>query len=113
LLSIFDGNERRGLTAKCRGADDRTHVVSAADVILAPDSDTLQYLAAYRKWMGMPSLVNSRISQGWNIKLVDLANLAALNTSSISLDFGIDGLHPSTLGYKKFADVWYSAITGK
>jgi acyl-CoA thioesterase-1 len=62
---------------------------------------------------GLPAIVNNRISQGWNVKLVDLANLAALNTSSSSLDYGIDGLHPSAIAYKKFADVWYSAITGK
>lgn len=49
----YDGNERRGLTAKCRGADGRKHVVSAADVITAPESEASRYLAAYRKWMGL------------------------------------------------------------
>jgi hypothetical protein len=48
-----DGNERRGLTAKCRGADGRKHVVSAADVITAPELEASRYLAAYRKWMGL------------------------------------------------------------
>jgi hypothetical protein len=31
----YDGNERRGLTAKRRGADGREHVVAAADVTMA------------------------------------------------------------------------------
>jgi hypothetical protein len=44
----YDGNERRGLTAKCRGADGSKHVVSAADVIAAPESEASRYLAAYR-----------------------------------------------------------------
>ena len=49
----YDGNERRGLTAKCRGADGRNHVVAAADVSVATDSDASRFLAAYRKWMGL------------------------------------------------------------
>jgi hypothetical protein len=48
-----DGNERRGLTAKCRGADGRKYVVSTADVVTAPESGASRYLAAYRKWMGL------------------------------------------------------------
>ena len=32
----YDGNERRGLTAKCRGADGREHMVAAADVTMPP-----------------------------------------------------------------------------
>jgi hypothetical protein len=47
----YDGNERRGLTAKCRGADGRKHVVAAADLVVASDSTASRYLAAYRKWM--------------------------------------------------------------
>jgi len=49
----YDGNERRGLTAKCRAVKGREHVVSAADVIMAPESEASRYLAAYRKWMGL------------------------------------------------------------
>ena len=49
----YDGNARRGLTAKCRAADGREHVVAAADVIIAPGSEGSRYLAAYRKWMGL------------------------------------------------------------
>ena len=45
----YDGNARRGLTAKCRGADGREHVVAAADVTTAPGSEASRYLAAYRK----------------------------------------------------------------
>lgn len=49
----FDGNERRGLTAKCRGADGYEHVVAVADVMMAPGSEASRYVAAYRKWMGL------------------------------------------------------------
>jgi len=48
----YDGNARRGLTATFRRPDGTSHVVSAADVVLA-DSASQQYLAAYRKWMGI------------------------------------------------------------
>ena len=34
----YDGNERRGLTAKRRGADGRKHAVAAADVTMASGS---------------------------------------------------------------------------
>src|SRR5262249_28676913 len=51
----YDGNERRGLAAKCRGADGRKHVVAAADVLMAPGTKASPYLAAYRKWMGLSS----------------------------------------------------------
>jgi hypothetical protein len=49
----FDGNERRGLTAKCRSANGRQQSVSAADVAMPLDSDGARYVAAYRKWMGL------------------------------------------------------------
>ncbi len=59
----FDGNERRGLTAKCRGADGRKHTVSAADVSMAPGSSGARYVAAYRKWMGLTPYRRHRLPQ--------------------------------------------------
>lgn len=53
LAFDYDGNERRGLTAKCRGGDGRIHVIAAADVVTTPGSDASKYIAAYRKWMGL------------------------------------------------------------
>ena len=50
----YDGNERRGLTAKCRRADGRQHILAASDVTLPPGTEGARYLAAYRKWMGLP-----------------------------------------------------------
>jgi hypothetical protein len=49
----YDGNERRGLTAQCRGADGRKHVVAASDVIIPLEEQAGRYLAAYRKWTGI------------------------------------------------------------
>ena len=50
----FDGNERRGLTAKCRRDDGAEHVVSAADVVFPGDSPAALHVAAYRRWLGLP-----------------------------------------------------------
>jgi hypothetical protein len=50
----YDGNERRGLTAKCRRLDGRKYVIAAADVMMTRGSEASRYLAAYRKWMGLP-----------------------------------------------------------
>lgn len=56
----YDGNERRGLTARCRREDGSEHVVAAADVELPPDSSVARHLAAYRKWLGpQPSSAKS------------------------------------------------------
>ncbi|MBI4455946.1 MAG: hypothetical protein HY644_08610 [Acidobacteria bacterium] len=49
----YDGNERRGLTARCRGSDGLKHVVAAADVVLLQRSEGACFLAAYRKWLGL------------------------------------------------------------
>lgn len=50
----FDGNERRGLTAKCRLPDGSQYTVSAADIGLPAGDPREHYIAAYRKWMGLP-----------------------------------------------------------
>ena len=49
----YDGNPRRGLTARCRRADETTHVVAACDVVLPPRSAGARSLAAYRRWLGL------------------------------------------------------------
>ena len=49
----YDGNPRRGLTARCRRADETTHVVAACDVVLPPGSAGADGLAAYRRWLGL------------------------------------------------------------
>ena len=49
----YDGNERRGLTARCRREDGSEHVVTAADVVLPPRADGARTMAAYRKWLGL------------------------------------------------------------
>jgi hypothetical protein len=56
VLAIdYDGNERRGLTARVRGADGHEHMIAAADLVMPVDSDAGRYLPAYRKWMGLPT----------------------------------------------------------
>jgi hypothetical protein len=53
----YDGNPRRGLTARCRRADETTHVVAACDVVLPSPSIGERYLAAYRRWLGLESFL--------------------------------------------------------
>jgi hypothetical protein len=50
----YDGNARRGLTARCRRADGSEHIVAAADVVMPRQSVGGRYLAAYRQWLGLP-----------------------------------------------------------
>jgi hypothetical protein len=49
----YDGNERRGLTAKCRRENGSEHVVAACDVVFPEGSSGARYLAAYRNWLGL------------------------------------------------------------
>lgn len=49
----YDGNERRGLTARCRREDGSEHVVAAPDVLFPQGSSGARYLAAYRKLLGL------------------------------------------------------------
>ena len=49
----YDGNERRGLTAKCRREDGSEHVVAAYEVVLPGGSSGACQIAAYRKWLGL------------------------------------------------------------
>jgi hypothetical protein len=49
----YDGNERRGLTARCRREAGSEQVIAACDLIFPEGSTTARYLAAYRKWLGI------------------------------------------------------------
>jgi hypothetical protein len=49
----YDGNERRGLTAKCRSVDGSEHIVAASDVLFSRRSICACYIACYRKWLGI------------------------------------------------------------
>ncbi len=49
----YDGNERRGLTAKCRREDGSEYVVAASDVVFPKGTSSSLFLAAYRRWLGL------------------------------------------------------------
>src|SRR5512136_1709478 len=49
----YDGNERRGLTARCRREDGSEHIVAACDLVFPEASKAADYIAAYRTWLGI------------------------------------------------------------
>ncbi len=49
----YDGNHRRGLTAKCRRPHGHEYVVAVSDVVFPQGTEVGRYVAAYRKWMGL------------------------------------------------------------
>lgn len=49
----YDGNQRRGLVARCKSEDGSEHTVSAAEIVLTEQSKGGHLLAAYRKWLGL------------------------------------------------------------
>lgn len=49
----YDGNERRGLTARCRREDGSEHVVAVPEVVFPENSVGAWYIAAYRRWLNI------------------------------------------------------------
>jgi len=49
----YDGNERRGLTARCQREAGLEQVIAAGDLIFPEGSAAARYMAAYRKWLGL------------------------------------------------------------
>jgi len=49
----YDGNERRGLTARCRREDGSEHVVAFSDVVFPQALAGARHIAAYRKWLNL------------------------------------------------------------
>ena len=49
----YDGNERRGLTARCQREEGAEQVIAACDLIFPEGSAAARYVAAYRKWLGI------------------------------------------------------------
>ena len=49
----YDGNERRGLTARCRREDGSEYVVAVSEVVLSQASAGALYIAAYRRWLNL------------------------------------------------------------
>lgn len=49
----YDGNRRRGITARCRRPDGSEYPVSVCDVVLEQESRGARLIAACRRWMGL------------------------------------------------------------
>jgi tetratricopeptide (TPR) repeat protein len=49
----YDGNERRGLTARCRREDGAEYVVALSEVEFPRARAGARYIAAYRKWLNL------------------------------------------------------------
>jgi len=54
VLTIdYDGNERRGLIARCRREDRSEYLIAACDLVFPEGSTAIHYVAAYRTWLGI------------------------------------------------------------
>jgi hypothetical protein len=56
----YDGNPQRGLRATCRKPGGKTYEVALEDVEFPAESKAGRYVAAYRKWLGVPQPAKSR-----------------------------------------------------
>ncbi len=90
----YDGNDRRGLTAKCRRPDGREYVVAVSDVVFPHGTEGWRYTAAYRKWMGIPPVPlesarpaggkRGRETAGASIPAKHLVELAVLSVKGLT-----------------------------
>jgi len=53
IMIDYDGNERVGLTARCRREDSSEHIVAVNEVLLPKASPGAWHIAAYRKWLNL------------------------------------------------------------
>ena len=54
VLAIdYEGNERRGLVARCRREDGAEYLIAASDVMFHDGSPGARSVAAYRTWLGI------------------------------------------------------------
>ncbi|MCM4078027.1 ricin-type beta-trefoil lectin domain protein [Paractinoplanes hotanensis] len=86
--------------------DHITAAAPAADVFVAtliPLASAGQEAAARTFNSTLPGIVQSKVSSGKRVHLVDMH--AALTTADL-----IDGIHPTAGGYDKMAAVWYAAL---
>jgi hypothetical protein len=56
---VCEGNDRRGLAARCRREDGSEHVVAACDVLLPRGTDGALHVDAYRRWLGLDPFAQS------------------------------------------------------
>jgi hypothetical protein len=109
LVVRFDyhGNDRRGLTAKCRRPDGREYVVAVSDVVFPQGTEGGRYVAAYRKWMGLTPLPPESAALGGGktrhktaglvihakeiVELAVLSVLSATQQTACCRFLGIDG----------------------
>ncbi len=96
----YDGNLRRGLTARCRRPNGREYVVAVFDVVFPQGTQAGRYVAAYRKWMGLtpfppetaaPTTAQVRHELAGSVvsakEMVDLAVLSALSRTTARCRF--------------------------
>ena len=70
----YDGNERRGLTVKCRRENGAEYVVALSEIVLPQASAGARYIAAYRKWLNLdpyPAETKRRSRRGRQHKVAD------------------------------------------
>jgi hypothetical protein len=90
----YDGNDRRGLTAKCRRPHGREYVVAVSDVVFPQGTEAGRYVAAYRKWMGLapfppetaaaPAGKPRHTTAGSVVHAKDMVELAVLSMKSLT-----------------------------
>lgn len=68
VLVDYDGNERRGLTARCRNEGGELFDLALIDVVFPEDSGILPFLAAYRSWLGLEPLPKGPKSGGSQVR---------------------------------------------
>jgi len=57
----YEGNERRGLTARCRREDGTEYQVAACDLFFPRGTMAARSIAAYRRWLGIEPYAQGKV----------------------------------------------------
>jgi hypothetical protein len=91
-LSIdYDGNERRGLTARCQRKDGSKHVIAACDLAFPRGTTAALHIAAYRRWLGIEPYPPGSVPRKDDLDLAGDLTLVVLAVKGNSISCRIPG----------------------
>jgi hypothetical protein len=108
LAIDYDGNERRGLTARCRREDGSEHVIAACDLFFPRGTTAARCIAAYRRWLGIEPYPGGAVPRKAKEDDLDLAQdlaLVVLAVKGNSVSCRVPGKGGVTLRSTRFWDV--------
>lgn len=104
LAIDYDGNERRGLTARLQRKDGSEHVIAACDLAFPRGTTAALHIAAYRRWLGIEPYPGGSVPRKDELELAGDLTLVVLAVKGNSLSCRIPGKGGVILRSTRFSD---------